>query len=58
MTDEELLNFVEQKLFLEMLEGCEMDEYLGNPLDPAPWAVALRADTLNRLLDIARGKTL
>lgn len=57
MTDEELLNFVEQKLFYEMLLGCETGDDLGYKryglIDD--WYVSFRADTISRLLDMAKG---
>lgn len=54
MNDQELLDFVEQHLFDKMFSGCEIDDHLGDTPDPAPWAVAFRADTVSRLLDLAK----
>ena len=54
MNDQELLEFVETKLFEKMFNGCETDSHLGRKPDPAPWSVSFRADTVSRLLDLAR----
>jgi hypothetical protein len=55
MNDEQLLDFVEQKLMLKMFDGCVIDDHLGRKKhDVNSWAVSLRADQLNRLLDMAR----
>ena len=55
MNDEQLLDFVEQKLMLKMFEGCVIDDHLGcKKHDVNSWAVSLRADQLSRLLDMAR----
>lgn len=58
MTDKELIDAVEAKVILTMLQGCAMDDHLGRKVfDPAPWVVTLRADHMSRLIDIARGNT-
>ena len=55
MTDEELLDAVEAKTLLAMLQGCAMDDHLGRKeFDPGPWVVTLRADQMSRLIDLAR----
>jgi hypothetical protein len=56
MTDEELLDAIEAKVLLAMLQGCEMDDHLGRKVfDPGSWVVTLRADQMSRLIDMARG---
>ena len=56
MTDEELLDAIEAKTLLAMLQGCAMDDHLGREVfDPGPWVVTLRADQMSRLIDLARG---
>jgi hypothetical protein len=58
MTDEELINAVEAKVLLAMLQGCAMDDHLGRKVfDPTPWGVTLRADHMSRLIDLARSNT-
>jgi hypothetical protein len=58
MDDEELLDAIEAKTLLAMLQGCDMDDYLGRKVfDPGPWVVTLRADQMSRLIDMARGNT-
>jgi hypothetical protein len=55
MTDKELLEYVETKAIKSMLEGCAMDDHLGNKkYDAGSWSVSFRADTLSRLIDMAR----
>ncbi len=55
MTDEEFLDAIEAKVLFAMLQGCAMDDHLGRKvIDPAPWAVTLRADQMSRLIDMAR----
>lgn len=55
MTDEELLNYVEAKTIEEMLDGCEIDDYLGEKVyRTGAWAVTFPTDTICRLIDMAR----
>jgi hypothetical protein len=55
MTDEEFLFFLERKVFLKMLDGCLIDDHLGNKkYDVGSWSVSLRADQLSRLIDMAK----
>ena len=57
MTDEELLQYVEAKIIEKMLDGCEIDDHLGNTeahYDVGSWSVSFRADTISRLIDMAR----
>ena len=55
MTDEELIAHVEALVFYKMLEGCEMDDHLGNKeYNVGAWCVNLRADTLCRLIDMVK----
>ena len=55
MTDKELLNFVEQKLFHVMIEGAACHDHLGyTDFAPGSWAVSFRADEIARLLDLAK----
>lgn len=55
MTDEEFLESVEARVIYTMLSGCEMETHLGyKKHDPCSWAVTLRADELNRLIDLAK----
>jgi hypothetical protein len=55
MNDEELLNYVEAKVIENMLDGCEIDDLLGyKKYDVGAWSVSFRADTLSRLIDMAR----
>ena len=55
MTDDELLNQLEHRLFDTMFEGCLMDDHLGrNRYDVCAWGVRMRADELSRLIDMAR----
>ncbi len=55
MNDEELLNYVEAKVIEKMLDGCEIDDHLGyKKYDVGAWSVSFRADTLSRLIDMAR----
>jgi hypothetical protein len=57
MDDQELLDCVEQELFDAMLNGCFIDSHLGyTKYDTASWQVALRADIVARLLDMAKEK--
>jgi hypothetical protein len=57
MNDEELLDAIEAKVLLVMLQGCAMDDHLGRKVfDPCPWVVTLRADHMSRLIDLAREK--
>lgn len=56
MNDQELLEYVEAMVFYKMLEGCELDDHLGNKeYNVGAWCVNLRADTLSRLIDLAKG---
>ena len=59
MTDEELLDRVEQILISQMLSGCETEDHLGYKGYTliGSWSVSFRADTISRLLDMARGNT-
>lgn len=55
MTDEELLDFVEARICEKMLDGCDIDDHLGNKkYNVGSWSVSFRADTISRLLDMAR----
>jgi hypothetical protein len=55
MTDEELLDRLEWRLFDTMFEGCLLDNHLGrNHYDVGAWGVRMRADELSRLIDLAR----
>ena len=54
MSDEELIASIEARVFYAMFDGCVMDDHLGNALDTGSWSVSLRADTLCRLLDMAK----
>ena len=55
MTDKELLEFVERRIFAAMIGGCYIDTHLGNNThDTGSWVVSLRADVMSRLLDMAR----
>lgn len=55
MNDEELLDYVEAKVIEKMLDGCEIDDHLGNKeYKVGSWAVTFRADTISRLIDMAR----
>jgi hypothetical protein len=55
MTDEELLQHLETKVIEVMLNGCETDDHLGKkPYNVGGWTVTLRADTVSRLIDMAR----
>jgi len=55
MNDEELLDFVEAKVIGKMLDGCEIDDHLGNEqYNVGSWAVSFRADIISRLIDMAR----
>ena len=57
MDDQELLDYVEQELFEVMLNGCDIDSHLGyTKYDTASWQVALRADQVARLLDMAKAR--
>ena len=56
MDDKELLDFVEQRMFNVMLEGCLMNDHLGMPYDVGVWTVAFRSDIIARLLDMAKEK--
>jgi hypothetical protein len=57
MTDEEFLGAVEARVIFAMLQGCDMDDYLGRKVfDPCPWVVTLRADQMSRLIDLAKEK--
>ena len=57
MADKELLEKVETKVLYAMLDGCLIDDHLGNKkYDVGSWSVSLRADQLSRLIDIARSK--
>jgi hypothetical protein len=58
MDDKELLDFVEQRMFNVMLEGCLMNDHLGMPYDVGVWTVSFRSDTIARLLDMAKEKKL
>lgn len=56
MTDEELLEYVEAKIIEKMLDGCELDDHLGSEdYNVGSWSVAFRADTISRLIDMAKG---
>lgn len=61
MTDKELLDFVEQRMFAMMLEGCRMNDHLdkpnGTPADIGAWSVSFRVDIIARLLDMAKENT-
>jgi hypothetical protein len=57
MNDKELLDFVEQRLFERMLEGCEMCDHLGSPYELGVWSVSFSAGVIARLLDMAKEKT-
>lgn len=54
MNDQELIAFIEARLFYAMFDGCVVDDHLGNDVDTASWRVSLRADTLCRLIDMAK----
>jgi hypothetical protein len=55
MNDEELLDAVEEKVLLAMLQGCAMDDHHGRKVfDPCPWVVTIRADQMSRLIDLAK----
>lgn len=55
MNDQELLEYVETKVIEKMLDGCEIDDHLGNRgYDIGSWSVSLRADTVSRLIDMAK----
>lgn len=54
MTDKELLDFVEQRLFERMLEGCAMCDHLGSPYELGVWSVSFSAGIIARLLDMAK----
>jgi hypothetical protein len=56
MDDKELLDFVEQRMFNVMLEGCLLADHLGPPTDTGAWSVSFRSDTIARLLDMAKEK--
>lgn len=56
MTDEELIAMIEAKVFNEMFKGCEIADRLGQKIDAGSWSVRFRADTLCRLIDMAKGK--
>jgi hypothetical protein len=58
MDDKELLEFVEQRMFYVMLEGCLMNDHLGVSYDVGVWTVGFRSDTIARLLDMAKEKKL
>ena len=59
MDDQEFLDRIETVLFHKMLSGCEIDDHLHNKTyDVGAWSVSFRADTVCRLLDLAkRGMT-
>ena len=55
MNDQELLEYVETKVIEKMLDGCEIDDHLGcKKYDAGSWSVNFRADTLSRLIDMAK----
>jgi hypothetical protein len=55
MNDQELLEYVETKVIEKMLDGCYIDTHLGNKkYDAGSWSVSFRADTLSRLIDMAK----
>jgi hypothetical protein len=54
MNDQEFFDFVERRTFNKMFEGCLIDDDLDDEIDPAPWAVSLRAVDVFRLLDMAK----
>lgn len=55
MTDQELLEYVETKTIEKMLSGCDIEDHLGyKKYEPGNWAVTFRADTMCRLIDMAR----
>jgi hypothetical protein len=55
MSDDELLDRLEHRLFDTMFEGCLMDNHLGRTAHyPGEWSVSMRADQLSRLIDMAR----
>ncbi len=57
MTDKELLDFVNQRMFNVMLEGCLMDDHLGTSHDIGVWSVSFSVNIIARLLDMAKEKT-
>jgi hypothetical protein len=57
MNDEELLDFVEQRMFDVMLEGCLMNDHLSTSYGVGVWAASFRVDIIARLLDMAKEKT-
>jgi len=55
MDDQELLDYVEQKIFCKMIEGCDILDHLGHKkFDSGCWSVSMRADEVARLLDMAK----
>ena len=55
MTDEELLEKMEARVWYAMLDGCWIYDHLGDmQCDVGSWSVSLRADQLSRLIDMAR----
>jgi hypothetical protein len=57
MNDKELLDYVEQMMFMAMLNGCLIEDHLGYTIfAPGSWSVRFRADEVARLLDMAKGK--
>lgn len=56
MTDAELLEYAETKTIEAMLSGCELDDHLGGKdYDAGSWSVTFRAETISRLIDMAKG---
>jgi hypothetical protein len=54
MTNEELIAIMEERVFYVMFDGCVIDDHLGQKIDAGSWSVSLRADTLCRLIDMAK----
>jgi hypothetical protein len=54
MTDEELIASIEARAFYAMFDGCVIDDHLDQRIDAGSWSVSLRADTLCRLIDMAK----
>jgi hypothetical protein len=58
MNDKELLDSIEARVFYAMFDGCVVDDHLDQRIDTGSWSVSLRADTLCRLLDMAKGNVV
>lgn len=55
MNDQELLEYIDTKVFYQMMQGCEIDDHLGcTRYDTGSWSVCLRADMMSRLIDLAK----